>query len=86
MLTIQDTKKYKSNFIKNKDVLFLSNFKTKICTRAVRWSIKSAYKKVGIDDEEYSVHTLRHPCATLMYKSGVDINTIKELLGHVKID
>lgn len=41
---------------------------------------------MGIDNEEYSVHTLRHTCATLMYKTGIDINTIKEVLGHIKID
>ena len=34
----------------------------------------------------YSVHTLRHTCATLMYRNGTDIKTIKELLGHVQID
>jgi integrase len=27
-------------------------------------------------------HDLRHACATLMLDSGVELNTIKELLGH----
>lgn len=34
----------------------------------------------------YTVHTLRHTCATLLYRSGVNIKTIQELLGHVHID
>ena len=48
--------------------------------------IKKAYKAVGIDENEYSVHTLRHTCATILYKVGTDIKIIKEILGHVQID
>ena len=32
------------------------------------------------------VHTLRHTCATILYKAGCNIRTIQELLGHVQID
>lgn len=70
----------------DKDALFLSSERKRICTRNIRKNIKKAYSKVDIDDEEYSVHTLRHTCATLMYKNGIDINTIREFLGHVQID
>lgn len=71
---------------KNQDVLFISNKNSRMFTSTIRRAVKKAYKKVGIDDEEYSVHTLRHTCATLMYKNGIDINTIREFLGHVQID
>ncbi len=40
----------------------------------------------GNDENVYTVHTLRHTCATLLYRSGVNIKTIQELLGHVHID
>ena len=48
--------------------------------------VKRAYKKSALDENIYTVHTLRHTCATLLYRAGVNIKTIQELLGHVKID
>ena len=29
---------------------------------------------------------MRHTCATLMFKSGVDVKTIQEILGHSQIN
>lgn len=71
---------------KDKNALFLSSEKKRICTRNIRKNIKKAYSKVELNEDEYSVHTLRHTCATLMYKNGTDINTIREVLGHVRVD
>lgn len=48
--------------------------------------IERAYRKAELDENVYTVHTLRHTCATLLYRSGVNIKTIQELLGHVHID
>lgn len=86
MKYLEIREKITPKFEKDKDALFLSNKKSRIFTSTIRRMIKKAYKKVGIDEDEYSVHTLRHTCATLMYKNGIDINTIREFLGHVQID
>lgn len=48
--------------------------------------VKRAYRKANLDDKVYTVHTLRHTCATLLYRAGVNLKTIQELLGHVQID
>lgn len=72
--------------LKDNDALFLSLEKKRISISNIRKNIKKAYNKVGLNEDKYSVHTLRHTCATLMYKSGININTIKEVLGHVRID
>lgn len=86
MRYLEIREKLTPKFEKDKDILFLSNKKSRMFTSTIRRMIKKAYKKVGIDEDEYSAHTLRHTCATLMYKNGIDINTIREFLGHVQID
>jgi len=45
---------------------------------------KTACKKIGFPDLRF--HDLRHTAATQMVMSGIDLVTIKELLGHSKID
>lgn len=31
--------------------------------------VKRAYRKANLDENIYSVHTLRHTCATILYKA-----------------
>lgn len=75
--------------LKNKNdcnALFLSNKHSRISPKTIRDAIKLSYKKADIDSDIYSVHTLRHTCATLLYKSGQDIKLIQELLGHSSVN
>ena len=66
--------------------LFVSRYDLKMSSTGIEKIIKRAYEKAEIDDEDYCVHTLRHTCATLLYRNGVDIRTIQEILGYVQID
>ena len=52
---------------------------------AVQQTFRLAMKKAKIN-KEASVHTLRHTYATHLLEDGVDIVTIKELLGHANIE
>jgi len=54
-------------------------------TSAVQQSFRLAVKKAGIS-KDVSVHSLRHTYATHLLEQGVDIVTIKELLGHANIE
>jgi integrase/recombinase XerD len=36
--------------------------------------------------KDVSPHTIRHSCATHLLRSGLDINTIRDWLGHVSVD
>ena len=69
-----------------KHPLFITKYSKRFNVKAIKMLIQKAYKLTGLDDKGYSVHTLKHTCATVLYKSGIDIRTIQKLLGHVQID
>ncbi|MBL4861391.1 MAG: tyrosine-type recombinase/integrase [Crocinitomicaceae bacterium] len=72
----------------SKPSVYLFNGKTKGCPLgkgAVQQSFRLAMKRAKIN-KEASVHTLRHSYATHLLEDGLDIVTIKELLGHSAIE
>lgn len=44
--------------------------------------IKNRLREIGIDRKEITAHSLRHTCGSLLVENGVDVETIKEMLGH----
>lgn len=53
--------------------------------RGTQWVVRETSKKTGIK-KQISVHTLRHTYATHLLEQGLDIVSIKELLGHAHIE
>jgi len=55
-----------------------------LSARGVQWVVRQARKKCQIQ-KEVTTHTLRHSYATHLLEMGMDIMTLKDLLGHVDI-
>lgn len=65
--------------------LFEGNDGEALSQRGTQWVIYQAVKGAGILKDVHT-HTLRHSYATHLLEQGVNILTIKELLGHAHIE
>lgn len=88
---------YLSNYCKNKlikyletrkdnlEPLFISSQHKRISKSSIESICKKAYKIMGIEEKKFTVHTLRHTAATIIFKQNRDIVLVKEFLGHSTI-
>jgi integrase/recombinase XerD len=51
-----------------------------------RYAKKAGNELPSINNKRVSPHTMRHTAATHLLRGGVDINTVREWLGHVSLD
>lgn len=56
-----------------------------LSVRGMQWVLRAAIKKCNLQ-KGITLHTLRHSYATHLLEFGMDIVTIKELLGHSNIN
>jgi site-specific recombinase XerD len=56
-----------------------------LTTNGIRWVIKENRSKIG-SNKKITAHMLRHSFATHLLEYGVDIVSLKELLGHAHIE
>lgn len=68
------------------DPLFVNHARGGTGDRLAKTTISAIVKKrlrsIGIDRPDVSAHSLRHTCGCLMVDMGVDLETIKDMLGH----
>ena len=61
------------------------DFDSRYSQRGVQWAVKQVSKEAGIKKDVH-VHTLRHSFATHLLEDGMDIVTLKNLLGHENLE
>lgn len=89
-LLVKGIKKY-IEAVNPKTYLFMGNpFSTEVedtsfSQRGLQWVVKMLSKKAGIV-KDVNVHTLRHSYATHLLEDGMDIVSVKDLLGHAHIE
>jgi len=70
----------------NPKVYFFNGQKpgSKLSPKGVQWPMSEAVKTAKIS-KKASVHTLRHSYATHLLEYGMDIDTLRKLLGHANL-
>lgn len=60
--------------------LFVSERKQRLSVRAIQYTLDAWCRKLGLD--HINVHRLRHTYATRLANAGIDLITLKDLMGH----
>ncbi len=83
---IADFVHYMLGFNVSEYVFFGPNYNGKMSHSGIQFMLKQAIKRAGINKTGVCLHTLRHSYATHLLEDGLDIISIKELLGHERIE
>ena len=71
---------------KEDDPLFVNHCRgqkpKRLLTQTISHIVKNRLRAIGIDDKRITAHSLRHTCGSLLVEKGVEVEIIKELLGH----
>lgn len=65
--------------------LFLSQKGTRLTRQRVAKIVKEINEQSGLNKTKLTPHKLRHTSATMMYKSGADIRSLQQILGHSSV-
>ncbi|MBR1822693.1 MAG: tyrosine-type recombinase/integrase [Ruminococcus sp.] len=64
------------------NAVFLARTGKRISARRIEQIVSKRMAEAGFGGRELSPHKLRHTAATVMYRRGVDIRALQQILGH----
>lgn len=65
------------------EALFISRFTGDHLLRtSISEMVHNRLKKIGICDPKITAHSLRHTCACMLLSEGVEMETVRDILGH----
>lgn len=74
-----------SSYARTSQYLFVSQCSEQMSSTQLTHIVDTLLENIGAKEKGVSVHTLRRTCATNYYEKGVDIYTIKNILGHESV-
>jgi site-specific recombinase XerD len=69
-----------------RDPLFISNKRSPLSRRQVERLISNYGEVIGLEKDKRHPHVLRHTHAVYSLKSGIDLRTLQQNLGHSSIE
>jgi len=69
-----------------RDSLFVSNKRSPLSRRQVERLISKYGEQIGLEKDKRHPHVLRHTHAVFALKSGIDLRTLQQNLGHSSIE
>lgn len=83
---IDEYRAFKEKFFEDKScdkhAIFVGRSGKRLTTRWIEEIVKKRMTAAGFGGRELSPHKLRHTAATVMYRRGVDIRALQQILGH----
>lgn len=64
------------------DPLFISVRGERLRRTTVSEMVHDRLRAIGINDKRITAHSLRHTCACLLLSAGVEMETVRDVLGH----
>lgn len=66
------------------DPLFASRGRSgmRLLRTSISEMVHERLKRIGVNDPKITAHSLRHTCACLLLSEGVEMETVRDMLGH----
>jgi len=65
--------------------LLLNRARHRLGMTSIRRLFERLVRRAGLEESGFTLHAMRHAYATMLVKAGVDLGTVRDLLGHADL-